>query len=193
MCADAYLYDLAPLYGPIARLQEPHGTYRQHPDRNFGARPFDERLPKSAFVHELLIPRLAERCRELGIQPDERSWAQRSWPLRSFRALTDIDGLVPSSTPFVLVDDGKLGVNATPTRRLIPFPPSPSDDVALAELERLRPAGAEFLVVAWPAFSWFDQPRLARHLRSSHRLVLENEQVIAFALGALGAPRPRRG
>lgn len=61
--------------------------------------------------------------------------------------------------------------------------PPPDDDTAILELERLRQAGASFMVFAWPALPWLAYyPGLHHHLRSTYRCVLEDDRVIAFDL-----------
>jgi hypothetical protein len=55
--------------------------------------------------------------------------------------------------------------------------------VAIRELERLRQAGANFMVFGWPDFWWLEQyPGLSRHLRSHFRCALENSRLVVFDL-----------
>jgi hypothetical protein len=55
--------------------------------------------------------------------------------------------------------------------------------MAIQELDRLRQCGASFIVLAWPAFWWFDYySELHRHLRSEFLCVLENERLVVFDL-----------
>jgi glycosyltransferase involved in cell wall biosynthesis len=170
VCADVYLYDLAPLYGPVARLDRPGGALRFHDSSNFMARRYDDRLPHSVRVHELTIPKMVERCRQIGRQADEAAWQERSWPLRSQRALDEIDDVIPPSTPFVLVDGGRIGVEPTPRRPLVRVA---EDGSRLADLLQ-----HDFLVVAWPSFSWLDsRPDLRADIGQSYRPVLDNPRV----------------
>ena len=63
------------------------------------------------------------------------------------------------------------------------YPCDLTDLAAIRELERLRQAGASFMVFAWPAFWWLDYyARFRRHLRSRFRCALENDRLIAFDL-----------
>jgi hypothetical protein len=177
VCADGYLYDLAPLYGPIARLNRPGGAIRFHNGSNFMARGYDDRLPHSVRVHERTIPRLADRCRQIGREPDEARWREQSWPIRSARALADIAEVVPAATPFVLVDGGRLGVQATARLPLVRLPEHGGDLAALADLRRRQPA-SDILVVTWPSFSWLDaRPGLQAELKTSYRPLRENSRV----------------
>jgi glycosyltransferase involved in cell wall biosynthesis len=66
--------------------------------------------------------------------------------------------------------------------------PPPDDRSGIAELERLRRAGAGFLVLAWPAFWWLDHdPAFRQHLAGRYRCVLQNERIVTFALGSAPA------
>jgi FkbM family methyltransferase len=60
----------------------------------------------------------------------------------------------------------------------------PNDDAhAIAELRRMRAAGATHFAILWPAFWFFDTyPLFEQHLRSVHRCVLENASAIVFEL-----------
>jgi glycosyltransferase involved in cell wall biosynthesis len=181
VCADGYLYDLAPLYGPVARLDRPGGAIRFHDDSNFMARGYDDRLPHSVRAHELTIPRMAERCRQLGREPDEAGWRERSWPIRSQRALDDIAEIIPASTPFILVDGGRLGVEPTASRRLVRLPEYTADADTVAELQRSGPA-ADRLVVTWPSFPWLDaMPGVRAEIRACYRPLLENSRLRIYA------------
>jgi Glycosyl transferase family 2 len=176
VCADVYLYDLAPLYGPVARLDRPGGAIRFHDLSNFMARRYDDRLPHSVRVHEVTIPKMAERCRQIGREPDESGWRERSWPLRSRRALDEIDAVIPASSPFVLIDGGRVGVEPTPGRPLLRVA---EDGTSLADLLK-----HEFVVVAWPSFSWLDsRPDLRSGIERSYRRILDNPRVRVYARG----------
>jgi hypothetical protein len=123
--------------------------------------------------------------------PQEWNDAYQEWQVRRRDALAEISALVPAGCTLILVDDDCLGRPADPSRRCIPFLEKdgeywgspPDDQTALREFERLRRAGAHFIIFAWPAFWWLDSyPGLHRHLRSSFPCVLENDRLIAFAL-----------
>lgn len=81
---------------------------------------------------------------------------------------------IPPGVAFILVDRAKLGiVGEFQGRRVIPFLEldgmfwgSPaSSQQAIAELQRLKRAGAAWLVLAWPCFWWLDHyGQWGRHL-----------------------------
>jgi Glycosyl transferase family 2 len=192
VCADGYLYDLAPLYGPVARLDRPGGAIRFHDGSNFMARGYDDRLPHSVRAHELTISRMAERCRQIGREPDEAGWREQSWPIRSQRALAEIAEVIPAGTPFVLVDGGRLGVEPTASRPLVRLTEHSEDD-ALRELRGNHPT-LDILVVAWPSFAWLDaRPDLQAEINRSYRPLRENSRVrIYTARTASASATPHR-
>jgi hypothetical protein len=111
------------------------------------------------------------------------------------RATEQIAALAPPGEAFILVDDelwGDYWQGGGPAgrrdvrwlTRAGRYGGAPSvDEDAIQELERLKHAGARFIFFAWPSFGWLEsRARLHRHLRSSHRLVLENDLLIAFDL-----------
>lgn len=126
VCADAYLYDLAPLFGRIARAREPLGRLRRHASA-FGGLGLEDRL-----------------------EPDEDRWRARSWPLRQRRALDALWTVVPRGVPFALADAGTFAMEPP----VVPVAPDASaGDVAatgarvlavpwpgFAWLARVRPA-----------------------------------------------------
>jgi len=63
------------------------------------------------------------------------------------------------------------------------FGPPADDRHAIAELTRLRAAGATHFALLWPAFWFFDTyPLLEKHLRRGHKSVLENARAVVFEL-----------
>jgi hypothetical protein len=113
------------------------------------------------------------------------------WLKQLRRARKDVKSAIGEEDTFVLVDQGTFGVDVFAGWRTIPFlerggrywgPPS-DDDTAIRELERLRQLGANFFVLAWPAFWWCDYySRFYSYLRAKYRCVLENDRVVVFNL-----------
>jgi hypothetical protein len=171
LCADGYLYDLAPLYGRIARAEDPLGRIRRHASR-FGGLGLEERLGWTLRVHERLLAALAARCRALGLEPDEARWRARSWPLRQRRALDALRAVVPPGVPFALADHGTFGME----------PPAiglPSD-AGQRELRAARAAGARHQAVPWPGFAWLER---AGALLDGARAVLRTDDLVVLELG----------
>ena len=103
----------------------------------------------------------------------------------------EVQALVSRDRPVIMVDESQLGGQPL-GRQTIPFPeregqywgPPADDESAIDELERLRAAGAGFIVFAWPAFWWLDHyAGFHRHLRSNFVCLLENDRAVVFKLG----------
>jgi glycosyltransferase involved in cell wall biosynthesis len=189
--ADAILYELAAAFGPIARLDAPQGFYRLHSRNNYARLDFEMKLRHDRASYDRRCDVLAGFCRTLGVEVDPNDWKRRSWQHRFPVARRELAAVVPPGDSVILVDEQALGPEVAPDRRVIPFlehngeywgRPA-DDDVAIRELERLRGEGAGYVAVAWPSFWWMDHYQgLADHLRSSARLVLDNERLVVFDL-----------
>jgi hypothetical protein len=107
-------------------------------------------------------------------------------------ALQDIDTSIPPGSTFILVDQEEwMCGEAVLGRRRIPFPerdgvyfgPPESDEMAICELQRLRGAGANYIVFGWPAFWWLEHySGFNDHLRSHFRCVRNSNCVTIFEL-----------
>jgi glycosyltransferase involved in cell wall biosynthesis len=188
--ADAYLVALAPLYGQVRALEQPHTLYRRH-SSNHSGRPFDEMISFDTEIARKLFALTADRARARGLEVDPARWERANWSLMAARSLAEIDAVVGRTVPFVLIDGMQLSLEPRSGRRVIPFLEhdgqywgEPEDDQhAIDELERLRREGARFLVLAWPSFCWLDDyPRFIEHLNNSYGCVLDNERLRIFAL-----------
>ncbi len=113
-----------------------------------------------------------------------------TWDNRRAILLEQLERTLPQGEPFVLVDDGQLGVGPDFNgRRVIPFlerdgvyfgPPHVAQD-AIDNLQRLAAAGVRRVVIAWPSFWWLDQyERFDRHLRSNGARLMESSQGLVF-------------
>ena len=193
--ADTNLFALAGIYGSIGRIAEPQGLYRVH-GRNNTRKPLDSRI-------DLFLGRYGHRClalsdhlRAQGVTVEPGVWVERNayygWMRRLYAATREIAGLVPTGSSFILVDEGQWGETETLTgRHTIPFLERdgrywglPTDSsTAVEEIERLRAAGAAYMVFAWPCFWWLDYyPVLRSHLYVTARCVLKSEHVVVFDL-----------
>jgi len=92
-----------------------------------------------------------------------------------------------------LVDEGEWGSHFLENRVAIPFHERDgqyaghprNDAAAIRTLEKLRAAGATFMVVGWPAFEWFDRYEgLSHFLQQMFPCVVRNERVVVFDLRA---------
>ena len=191
ICPDAHLCALAPLFGRIEAVDEPHGLYRVHAEnfthRHMGER-FLTRLERNIGRYESCCAAVARHCEEA----DLSELIESSWLHRCRLAVEELERVLPSGAGFLLVDEGKwVASDPIGGRVPMPFPEiagsyggRPADDrAAIDELERLRRSGGDFLVVAWDCFWWLDYYGGWRaHLESRYRSVLENDRLHVFDL-----------
>lgn len=192
--ADIYLSVLAPVVGRMRKIDEPQGCYRVHGQNNYWGNAFEVRLDGDLHRWEHSFRVLAGMLEEQGIQIDVETWKSKSWFHQIYRSIQEISAIVPSGSSFILVDENQWETGEFVNgRRRIPFlerdgqywgPPA-DDQTAIAECERLRSAGTDFIVFAWPAFWWLDQYRgLHEHLKVGYRCILQNDRLTAFDLRA---------
>jgi SAM-dependent methyltransferase len=103
----------------------------------------------------------------------------------------DLAPLIGEGESFILVDDDVLGGSPLPGRCAIPFlerdgrywgPPADSA-TASGEMERLRAAGAAFIVFSSGARWWLDHYReFAEHLKAHYPCALDNGRLVVFRL-----------
>jgi hypothetical protein len=106
--------------------------------------------------------------------------------------MQEITARIPLQEAMILVDDGCWGDKIAPNRRVIPFlerdgqyfgKPA-NDEMAIRELERLRQAGAGYIIFAWPAFWWLEYySAFHQHLRSHFQCIFADDRAIFFQLG----------
>jgi hypothetical protein len=147
-------------------------------------------FPERIFRHERR-PAYNDTC---AIHHGSHSWreAEDLKYAAAFRELLseDIEPIVPPGAVFIMVDKGRSHETGG-GRRSVPFPEHdgawggyPVDDAAaVAELDRLRGAGAEFMVFPQPMFYWLDAyPELRARLENEARRVVDNERTLIFDL-----------
>jgi hypothetical protein len=114
-----------------------------------------------------------------------------TWNARVHRFANDVASLVPSGAVLILANQAQFATDGVVDRKILPFLERggqywgvpPDDQTAIRELERMRRAGASFLVFAWPAFWWLEFfADFTAHLRSRFRCVAQNARLIAFDL-----------
>ena len=127
--------------------------------------------------------------------------SRSSWEKGRYQGTEEIMALIPPGSTVMLIDDGQWGIRElVAARGRVPCPadygdgggPPGDDDVAILECERVRRAGAQFLVVARPAFWWLDYySEWQRYLVSGFRCLLANDRLCVFDLRQ--APSGGRG
>ena|SRR5689334_7963451 len=192
LCADDFLYNLAPALGHVITTAEPQSCYRIHGKNNYASRSFAEKLDIELLSYDQLCGALADVLGCNGIAADPARWRQHSWFHRLERAITDIKHVLDSYDSFVLIDGDEWdAADAFPSCAVRPFierdgidwgPPANCDS-AIDQLEVLRRQGEERLVIGWPAFWWFEAyPDFATHLEETSSCVLRNDNVAIFRL-----------
>jgi hypothetical protein len=106
-------------------------------------------------------------------------------------AVLEIANLIRPGEKFILVDQDEWSQKAPRGRVAIPFlerdgaywgPPA-DDATAIRECERLRQAGARYIVFGWPAFWWLEHyAGFRRYLRDRFPCMLQNERLVLFNL-----------
>jgi len=193
--ADAYLFCLAPLFGQIRVSEEPQSLYRLH-GSNFSGRTLGDRVARDLRRHDFLCEILAEQCLKEGVPVNPEQWkgpgTYYSW-MEGLRMLhQELERRVGVDEGFILVDEDQWGTESQVLgRRRFPFIEregrywgAPTDDrCAVAEVERLRNAGAGWMAFAGHTFWWLEHyAGLRHHLRAHYRCALESDRLLLFDL-----------
>src|SRR5262249_54935037 len=106
-------------------------------------------------------------------------------------AAQELETAIPPESNFILVnEEGSTALLRRDPRLPVPLEcdgqysgPPPDDECAICEVERLRRAGASFIVFGWPAFWWLEYySEFLGYLRARFPCPLENERLIIFDL-----------
>ena len=169
--------------------------YREHNERVLSKIPSKQLLVMNITAGDgwnVLCPFLGRSMPSVPFPHDNRTPVSGADYMAQLRLATEeINELVPSQVPFILVDQGwwysELGVRGQP----VPFTekngqywgPPLDDGTAIKEFERLRMRGAQFMVIGWPAFWWLDHySSLNQHLSTRFERVMSNDRLIAYDL-----------
>jgi hypothetical protein len=204
LCADAYLVMLASIYGPVRRSLVPLSLWRRHGENRFnGTREtVSERVAADLERYDALAASLAVHLDAQGGRVDPLVWRRRNVGYRRLErirsTLDAIERFVPPGAGLVLVDDGDWSQGHLENRELlrdrrtfrlfdgVALAQPPAESAVLAEVRRLRRAGATHIVFIWPGAWWLQQyPSLERYLRTRGRAVPGD--ILAFEF-----PRPGR-
>lgn len=194
LCADTYLFALAPAFGVVRAHPMPLASYRLHGANNYWGKSFEEQLEFGYRSFDALCDALGRFGGQGGLPVDRQQWRDRSWYHRLNQSVEEITALVPAGASLVLIDDDAWGTGDTLFGRpRFPFlerdgqywgAPARSR-TAVRELERLRGQGAGYLVCAWPSFWWLEHYRaFAAHLREQFPCRVANDRIRLFDLGA---------
>lgn len=131
-------------------------------------------------------------CPFLGLPAPETPFPHANeWMHQLLLATQELAELISPGATLILVDQNAFGPDIARQRRCLPFleragsywGPPPDDATAIRECERLRAAGAEWIVFGWPAFWWLDYyAGFHDYLQSRFRCALRTDRLIAFDL-----------
>jgi hypothetical protein len=120
----------------------------------------------------------------------QQNWARLTEARLRHEAAAQIASVVAEGATYILVDDERWDRHTlVPNRRALPFlerdgvywGQPPDDRTAVQEIERMRNAGAGYVMFAQPSFWWLDHyGGLRRHLESRYARVLDHDAVIGF-------------
>jgi hypothetical protein len=114
-----------------------------------------------------------------------------TWNEQQQIAAQDIADVIPQGDKFIYADRGMWIGETILKRHAIPFLEQngqywgipPDDQSAIREVERMRQAGAKFIVFSSSVFWWFDHYRgFIDYLESKYPCKLRNERVVIFDL-----------
>lgn len=195
--ADVYLHSLAPIFGVMRRVAEPQGCYRAHGNNHYWRNVLsNKKIEEYIGRFDSSCQALREHLLAKGIAASPEKWKLRNfnyiWLNRLRLARSDINSLIPEGTCYILINQDEWGSGeAVEGRHSVPFLEKdtqywgqPADDAtAIAEVERLRQCGAEYLVFWWTCFWWLDHYKeFHNYLQTKFSCILENDRLLVFDL-----------
>ncbi len=190
--ADTYLGKLAPIWGPVRRLDTPLSLYRLHGRNTYASLKLEERNRRNLALYDVLCRVLADALARQGAAFDRARWVAGRNEYLWMQELEDtIVRVIPAGTSFILLDEAQwVRPPELAGYRPLPFPQNngqydgaPADSAsAIREAERLCAAGAKFVIVAWPALWWLRHyAEFHSWLRKRFVLVSETAALVVFA------------
>lgn len=188
---DAYLSMFASLFGSIAKVDEPLGSYRLH-GANLSWKNFEKKHLRNLKLYEHRVHALAQYCEKMDINAKPSIWLENSWHHILEKAIEKIVDISKEGDMVILVDDNQWGVGENLRGRIcLPFlekdgqywGPPQDDKIAIKEFNRLQTSGANYFVFAWPSFWWLEHYKeLYQYLRTNFTCILENDRLVVFDL-----------
>jgi hypothetical protein len=196
--ADGFLRKLAPIYGSIVRIDEPHGCYRVHQANFLGGRSDLFRMELMLQCYPLYAQVLASHLERQGVVADVGAWmgpgSEYAWLSDAIAFHREVTRIIPASSRFILIDGGSFEPSFFPDHDALPFLDRKgpywgrprNDEEAWSELLRLTAAGADHLAVAFTAFWWLDAfPGFFRQLDARACRASRLSSVIIYELSLL--------
>jgi glycosyltransferase involved in cell wall biosynthesis len=188
---DTLLFEAAPFFGKIARVDEPLTLYRQHGGNDAKSMSAEDKVRRELAFYDHYASLLQRQCVRRGVSPDTEEWRKRSWWHLHDRLLAHVASLPHPSDPVIVIDDATLELGPFAERPRLPFlersgsyAGPPADDAsAIEELERMRAGGAAVMVVAWMSFWWRDHFRdFFAHVEKKYRKLHEDDCCVTYDL-----------
>jgi glycosyltransferase involved in cell wall biosynthesis len=185
-------------FGHLAALNDPQGCYRQHSASHWNGVDLLKRIPLGAQRYAHACELLADVCRRRGLPSNPSAWIRNSWLYKLNEFIDVACRVVPEGQPFILVDQDHYGLPSTiGARARFSFtdrdgfyngPPADSA-AAIAELDRLRQCGAQFILFASTSFWWLDYyAEFRQSLDDRFERVIDSELIIGFRLSEQQEP-----
>jgi hypothetical protein len=187
LCADEYLYTLAPVFGDVAALDAPVGSYRLHDSNNYSSLSPRQKLQVEVESHRRQCESVAHALHRHGILVDQDAWRRNSWFHRLQHAFEIVTNEIPVGARFLVADEDSWeseGLfehwDAVPATTLTDAGGPPGDDQAAVGL---LPSifDYEYVVFGWPSFWWFDvYPKFGERLTTHYEPVVTDDVIRVF-------------
>lgn len=188
--AETFLFESAPFYGKIGRIQDSLTLYRQHRKNIHKSMSAEEKVGRELRFYKHYSHYLARYCESRSHSVDMERWRSKSWWILHHKLLQDISDLPNPGLPLVLIDDASLEMGSFAGRDRFHLmdsegqcsgAPADDDDEAISCLESVRRRGAMYLVLPWVAFWWRDFYKnffiyLDRHFMK----IIDNERCVVY-------------
>lgn len=192
--ADEYLITLAPIFGQIRTLKDPHGCYRLHGSNNYFSRELDDsRIEDYIARFEVNSQVLNKYLNTQGITIDQEVWKQRNfnyiWLNRLRKARKYITSVIPEGDSYILVNDNEWGYQEPIAGRKALYlygqdGQNPmNDEEAICKINNLRFSGANYILFWWTSYWWLEHyPEMYSYLDKNFTPILESDYLKVFDL-----------
>jgi glycosyltransferase involved in cell wall biosynthesis len=192
LCADSYLFTLAPALGIVRGISDPNGYFRRHSSNGYQDLSFNRKLALGVEGYTQQERALERILRGMGHSPDISVWRSHSWWPRIESSIQELTQVLPGDGRVILVDLEQWGLEGPVgghdrfyfMERDGEYWGLPeNDEAAIGELVRLQRLGATAIAFAWPAFWLLESyPALRSYLESRCERLLKTNNLIVFGL-----------
>jgi glycosyltransferase involved in cell wall biosynthesis len=162
--ADKYLFELAPFFGAIARIDRPLSLYRKHTSNGWHGSGFNRQLERELEMYAHYSQTARNISEGAGYTPDMDQWVKSCHWKRLEACVDYIEGLSPEDGTVIVADGGTWAGGPIGSRKRRHFPEVsghfgglPADSAAaIVELKRMLQLNVTHLVFPWSSFWWLD-------------------------------------